>query len=193
MARIVVMGPSGSGKSTVGSALAERIGARFIDADDLHPLTNVEKMAAGIPLDDADRMPWLAVVGAALHDSTHVVVACSALKRAYRDAIRDQAPGAFFAELAVSREVLQERVRTRDDHFMPTSLVDSQLEAWEKLEQDEPGVSIDEAAGVEHAVALIAQALDGDRLRRREFSPCGSRSGRGRTGRRTSRPQRTPS
>ena len=159
MARIVVMGPSGSGKSTVGSALAERIGARFIDADDLHPLTNVEKMAAGIPLDDADRMPWLAVVGAALNDSPHIVIACSALKRAYRDAIRAEASGASFAELAVSRAVLEERVRTRGDHFMPTSLVASQLEAWEPLDADEAGISIEETAGVDRAVALIAEAL----------------------------------
>jgi gluconokinase len=158
MARIVVMGPSGSGKSTVGSALADRMGARFVDADDLHPLTNVEKMAAGIPLDDADRMPWLAVVGAALRDSHHIVVACSALKRTYRDAIRDQAPGAFFAELSVSRGVLQERVRTRGDHFMPTSLVDSQLETWEKLEDDEVGVSVGESASVNHAAELIEEA-----------------------------------
>lgn len=158
MARIVVMGPSGSGKSTVGSALAKRMGARFVDADDLHPLTNVEKMAAGIPLDDADRMPWLAVVGAALHGSHHIVVACSALKRTYRDAIRDQAPEAFFAELSVSRDVLQERVRTRGDHFMPTSLVDSQLETWEKLEDDEAGVSIGESASVDHAAVLIEEA-----------------------------------
>lgn len=160
MTRIVVMGPSGSGKSTVGRALAEHIGARFIDADDLHPLTNVEKMAAGIPLDDPDRMPWLALVGAALQADAHIVIACSALKRAYRDAIRAQAPAAFFAELAVSRAVLEERVRTRGDHFMPTSLVVSQLQTWEPLEADESGVRVDETADVAQAVALIAEAVE---------------------------------
>lgn len=162
MTRIVVMGPSGSGKSTVGAALAERIGARFIDADDLHPLTNIEKMAAGIPLEDPDRMPWLALVGAALQNADHIVIACSALKRSYRDAIRAEAPEAFFAELAVSRAVLEERVRTRGDHFMPTSLVESQLQTWEPLELDETGVRVDESADVDEAVAVIDAAVRGD-------------------------------
>lgn len=159
MARIVVMGPSGSGKSTVGAALAERLGARFVDADDLHPLTNIEKMAAGIPLDDPDRMPWLALVGAALRESAHIVIACSALKRSYRDAIRDEAPVAFFAELAVSRAVLEERVRNRGGHFMPTSLVDSQLRTWEPLGPDEAGVSVDESSSIDEAVVRIAEAV----------------------------------
>ena len=159
MTRIVVMGPSGSGKSTVGAALAERLGALFVDADDLHPLTNIEKMAAGIPLDDPDRMPWLALVGAALQDSAHIVIACSALKRSYRDAIRDEAPTAFFAELAVSRAVLEDRVRNRGDHFMPTSLVESQLQAWEPLEADEQGVSVDASASIDEAVARIVEAV----------------------------------
>lgn len=158
--RIVVMGPSGSGKSTVGRSLAERIGARFIDADDLHPLTNVEKMAAGIPLDDADRMPWLAVVGAALSDADHIVIACSALRRVYRDAIRAKAPDAFFAELAVSRSALEARVRSRGDHFMPASLVESQLQTWEPLEADERGISVDESADVEAATSIISEATE---------------------------------
>ena len=158
--RIVVMGPSGSGKSTVGRALAERIGARFVDADDLHPLTNVEKMAAGIPLDDADRMPWLAVVGAALSDADHIVIACSALRRVYRDAIRAQAPDAFFAELSVSRAALEARVRSRGDHFMPASLVESQLQTWEPLESDERGISVDESADVEAATSIISEATE---------------------------------
>ena len=158
--RIVVMGPSGSGKSTVGRSLAERIGARFIDADDLHPLTNVEKMAAGIPLDDADRMPWLAVVGAALGDADHIVIACSALRRVYRDAIRAQAPDAFFAELSVSRAALEARVRSRGDHFMPASLVESQLQTWEPLESDERGISVDESADVDAATSIISEATE---------------------------------
>lgn len=158
--RIVVMGPSGSGKSTVGRSVAERIGARFIDADDLHPLTNVEKMAAGIPLDDADRMPWLAVVGAALSDADDIVIACSALRRSYRDAIRAQAPDAFFAELSVSRAALEARVRSRGDHFMPASLVESQLQTWEPLQDDERGISVDESADVEEATSIISEATE---------------------------------
>lgn len=158
--RIVVMGPSGSGKSTVGRSLAERLGARFLDADDLHPLTNVEKMAAGIPLDDADRMPWLAVVGTALSDADHIVIACSALRRSYRDAIRAQAPDAFFAELSVSRAALEARVRSRGDHFMPASLVESQLQTWEPLQADELGISVDESADVEEATSIISEATE---------------------------------
>ncbi|GGM55241.1 gluconokinase [Microbacterium saperdae] len=160
MTRIVVMGPSGSGKSTVGRALADRLAVRFIDADDLHPQANVEKMAAGVPLDDTDRMPWLALVGTALNEADDIVIACSALKRAYRDAIRSQAPDAFFAELSVSRAVLQARVSSRGDHFMPTSLVDSQLQTWEPLEHDEAGVRVDESADVDQATAIIRDALE---------------------------------
>lgn len=160
MARIVVMGPSGSGKSTIGRALAERLAFRFIDADDLHPRANVVKMAVGIPLDDADRMPWLALVGTALNDADDTVIACSALKRAYRDAIRSQAPDTFFAELSVSRAVLQARVSSRGDHFMPTSLVDSQLETWEPLERDELGIRVGESADVDQATAIICDALE---------------------------------
>lgn len=157
--RIVVMGPSGSGKSTVGAALAESLEARFMDGDDLHPLTNVEKMAAGIALDDEDRMPWLRVVGRTLAAETHIVVACSALRRRYRDAIRAEAPDAFFVELGVTRETLARRLGGRPDHFMPASLLDSQLDAWEPLTGDEPGVRVDAALPLVQEVAAIRKAL----------------------------------
>ncbi|WP_226531678.1 gluconokinase [Microbacterium paraoxydans] len=156
--RIVVMGPSGCGKSTVGRALADRIGARFIDADDLHPLSNVEKMAAGVPLDDEDRMPWLALVGRTLQREDRIVVACSALRRVYRDTIRTEAPEAFFAELVVDRTALEERVRSRADHFMPPALLASQLQTLEPLQGDEPGVRV-ERTDVAQSVALIAQTV----------------------------------
>lgn len=156
--RIVVMGPSGSGKSTVGYALAESLGAEFVDGDDLHPAQNVAKMAAGVPLDDRDRMPWLGVVGRTLQRSDRIVIACSALKRTYREAIRAEAPDTFFAELAVSRAVLAERVRSRAAHFMPAALLDSQLLTLEPLHADERGIRVDESAGVLQAVALIAEA-----------------------------------
>ncbi|WP_144882491.1 gluconokinase [Microbacterium paraoxydans] len=157
--RIVVMGPSGSGKSTVGAALAEDLGARFVDGDDLHPLTNVEKMAAGIALDDEDRMPWLRVVGRTLAAEAHIVVACSALRRRYRDAIRAEAPDAVFVELGVPRETLARRVGGRSDHFMPASLLDSQLDAWEPLTDDESGLRVDAALPLRREVAAIQKAL----------------------------------
>lgn len=157
--RIVVMGPSGSGKSTVGAALAEGLGARFVDGDDLHPLTNVEKMAAGTPLDDADRMPWLRVVGRTLVGEARVVVACSALRRRYRDAIRSEAPDAFFVELHVAQEKLTQRLGGRSDHFMPASLLDSQLDAWEPLTDDESGIQVDAGLPLVQEVATIRKAL----------------------------------
>lgn len=155
--RIVVMGPSGCGKSTVGLALAERLGARFIDADDLHPITNVDKMAAGVPLDDDDRMPWLGVVGRALQADDRVVIACSALRRRYRDAIRAEAPEAYFAELTVDRAELAERMRARSDHFMPPALLDSQLRTLESLGADEEGVRV-ATGSVDACVAAIVAA-----------------------------------
>lgn len=156
--RIVVMGPSGSGKSTVGACLAETLGARFIDGDDLHPAANVRKMAAGIPLDDRDREPWLRLVGETLQGEERIVIACSALKRVYRDLIRAQAPETFFAELAIGRAVLEERMRLRADHFMPPALLDSQLQTLESLEADEHGIRVDETADVRTASAAIAAA-----------------------------------
>lgn len=156
--RIVVMGPSGSGKSTVGRAIALATGAAFVDGDDLHPDANVAKMAAGVPLQDDDRMPWLRAVGERLREEADIVIACSALKRSYRDVIRAEAPDAFFAELSVGRETLAERMRTRGEHFMPTSLLDSQLSTLESLDADEPGVRVDESAGVDEAAAVIVRA-----------------------------------
>lgn len=157
--RIVVMGPSGSGKSTVGAFLAGTLGARFVDGDDLHPAANVRKMAAGTPLDDSDREPWLRLVGATLQTEERIVVACSALRRVYRDVIRTEAPETFFAELAIGRAVLEARMRLRVDHFMPAALLESQLQTLESLEADEQGIRIDAAADVRTAAALIAAAV----------------------------------
>jgi len=143
--RVVVMGVSGSGKSTVGRALAEARGVPFLDADDLHPEANVAKMTAGIPLTDEDRGPWLEAVGAWLAERSDGVVACSALKRAYRDVLRASAPDARFVHLAADRAVVAERISHRREggHFMPPSLLHSQYADLEPLGADELGLTID--------------------------------------------------
>ncbi len=141
---IVVMGASGCGKSTVGRALAERLGRPFVDADDLHPAANVAKMAAGRPLDDEDRVPWLIDVGTWLAGQpSGGVAACSALRRSYRDLLRSRAPMTVFLHLAGDQAVLEERVSGRAGHFMPAALVASQLAALEPLGDDEAGLAVD--------------------------------------------------
>ncbi len=137
-APVVVMGVSGSGKSTVGAALAQRLRVPFIDADTLHPAANIAKMAAGEPLDDDDRYPWLERVGewlAAQRDGA--VVSCSALKRKYRDQLRAHCPGVEFVHLSGSAELIGGRLATRTDHFMPAALLRSQLDTLEPLGPDE--------------------------------------------------------
>lgn len=155
------MGVSGAGKSTVGAALAARIGAAFIDADSLHPPANVQKMAAGTPLTDEDRWPWLQLVGAALaaESGSGIVVACSALKRVYRDAIRAVAPSTAFVLLNVATPVLRVRMTLRPGHFMPASLLTSQLETLEPLQQDEIGLAMNSDEGVEATVERISVQL----------------------------------
>jgi gluconokinase len=158
--RIVVMGVSGAGKSTVGMELARLLGIDFEDADALHPETNVAKMAAGTPLTDADRAPWLFAVGGLLAASQHgLVVACSALKRVYRDAIRAAAPDTVFVLLSVPRAELSDRVANRPGHFMPVSLLDSQLETLEPLEADESGVVVDSEGGVTATAERVLERL----------------------------------
>lgn len=134
--QFIVMGVSGSGKSTVGQMLAERWDVPFIEGDTLHSTTSVAKMAAGVPLDDADRFPWLDRVGEAMTTAAAsgrgAVVSCSALKLAYRDRLRATAgPHLRFAMLDLRREVLETRMGERVGHYMPTSLLDSQLRTLE--------------------------------------------------------------
>ena len=158
--QVIVMGVSGCGKTTIGDLVARELGVRFLDGDSLHPVENVTKMAAGTPLTDEDRWPWLAIVGGELAAAggDGLVLACSALRRSYRDAIRAQAPDTVFLHLHGSKEVLGSRLEGRSGHFMPAALLDSQLATLEPLQDDERGVVVDIAAPVP---AVLAGALAG--------------------------------
>ena len=154
------MGVSAVGKSTVGSALAERLGIPFLDADDLHDPAAVASMAAGIPLSDAERMPWLGRVGIALAEQTGgAVIACSSLARRYRDAIRPTAPGAVFVHLAAPADVLAIRAGAREGHFMPATLLASQLAALDPLGTDEEGFAVDASLTVDDLVTAAVVGL----------------------------------
>lgn len=140
---VVVMGVQGIGKSTIGSLLAARLGLPFVDGDRLHPPRNIELMAAGIPLQDEDREPWLRSVGEVL--AAHpdgVVVACSALKREYRDILRSYATDLYIVEPWGPIEVVQERVRSRTHDYMPPELLQSQYDTLEPLAADERGIRV---------------------------------------------------
>lgn len=162
MSRVaVVMGVAGAGKSTVARSLAERQGWDFAEGDDLHPARNVAKMAAGQPLTDADRQPWLEAVAqwidkqiAAERDG---VIACSALKRGYRDRLRR--PAVVFVYLAVDRDELRRRLERRTGHFMPASLLDSQLADLEEPGADEHAITVDAGGAPARTVALITAQL----------------------------------
>lgn len=151
---VVVMGVSGSGKSTVGTAVSQEARVPYADADDFHPVENINKMRAGLPLDDDDRRPWLDAVGKWL--GTHFdggVMSCSALKRSYRDQLRNHVPELEFLYLQGSREVIADRQQHRHGHFMPTSLLTSQLATLEPLAPDEAGYTVDIDQPVDAVVA----------------------------------------
>ncbi|PPF68318.1 gluconokinase [Clavibacter michiganensis] len=163
---VIVMGVSGSGKSTVGDLLAQDAGVPFIDGDDLHSESARRKMAEGHALDDDDRRPWLEGIGRVLADRPEggPVVACSALKRSYRDILRAAAPDVAFVHLAGDHDLLAERLGHREGHFMPGSLLASQLRTLEPLGDDERGVTLDIADDpVALADAAVRELLPGGR------------------------------
>ena len=141
------MGVSGCGKSSIGQRLADALKVPFIEGDSFHSIQNVAKMAAGTPLTDEDRADWLQAlkdqIRAAHQNNTGLVLSCSALKRRYRDLLRAGDPGLRFAHLAGSRELIATRMQARTGHYMPLSLLDSQLAALEPLEADEAGLTLD--------------------------------------------------
>lgn len=157
------MGVTGCGKSTVGMRLAHDLKAQFRDGDDLHSAAAVAKMAAGIPLTDEDRWPWLDAVASWLGTQERGIIACSALKRVYRDCIRDVAgESVVFVHLDAPQSVLEPRVRRRaelDGHFAPAGLLDSQYAALEKLDADEKGGRVAVQDYSPEGAALIARAI----------------------------------
>ena len=158
--RFVVMGVSGVGKTQVGLALAQALGARFIEGDDLHPESNRAKMAGGTPLVDEDRWPWLDRVAATLAEGASPVVgACSALRRRYRDRLRAGTPGLVMLHLSGDPALVGERLRARKGHFMPPALLRSQFDTLEPLDADEPGFAVRVERPIEEIVADLLKGI----------------------------------
>lgn len=160
---LVIMGVSGSGKSTVALAIRERLGWAFAEGDDFHPQANVDKMAAGFPLNDADRRPWLEALAAWTreHDDAGrpTIVSCSALKRSYRDILRTGGEHTFFVHLVGDKGLLLQRMSSRE-HFMPPTLLESQLDTLEPLAPDEAGKVVDVANPPDRIARLVLAQLD---------------------------------
>ena len=157
---VVVMGVTGSGKTTVGTVLAHQLGVPFADADDFHTPEMKAKMASGQPLDDDDRAPWLRRLAGWLADHPHgCVLACSALKRRYRDVLRSGSPQLAFLHLAGAPTVASERVAHRRNHYMPASLVGSQYADLEPLQPAEFGVQVDFTLGPERIVTNFLEQI----------------------------------
>ncbi|MDO8902194.1 MAG: gluconokinase [Phenylobacterium sp.] len=166
---LLVMGVSGAGKTTIAKALAERLGWAFLDADDLHPPANHAKMAMGAALDDEDRRPWLAAVAAWIAarqtEACPAVVACSALKRTYRDQLRRAAADLQIVFIRAEPELLAERLRRRRGHFMPPSLLASQFATLEPPAPEEGAVDIDAAQALPEIIDAVVSEMVAHRRR----------------------------
>lgn len=171
---IVVMGVSGTGKSTIADAIAAQLPGTLVEGDSFHPQSNIDKMAAGQPLDDDDRRPWLQSLAqeiARLDGEGHTgVIACSGLRRIYRDWLREGVEQLFFVHLDTDYEVLVKRMRERTGHFMPASLLESQLATLEPLQDDELGAVVDVRHSPQDVVRLSLAALTEAGLAPREDS-----------------------
>ncbi len=161
--QLVVMGVSGSGKSTVAALLASRTGCALADGDDFHTASSIARMAAGSPLDDSLRAPWLAAIASWLAERAAggecAVVSCSALTRAYREVLRGGGPDVCMVHLAGPQDLVAQRLATRQGHFMPLELLDSQYAVLEPLDTDEPGITVDLAHTPEQIADEVLRAL----------------------------------
>jgi len=160
------MGVSGCGKSTVAGLLARRLSCDLVEGDDLHPAENVAKMTAGVPLTDADRLPWLRRIAAWIADRADTgrdgVVTCSALKRSYRDLLRGPGNGVLFVYLRGTKEVIGQRLAARHGHYMPPSLLDSQFADLEPPGPDEPAIAVDIGPSPHEMVRQVLHAIGAD-------------------------------
>ncbi|GAA4612295.1 gluconokinase [Actinoallomurus liliacearum] len=158
---VLIMGVSGSGKTTIGAMLAGRLGWKYAEADDFHPPANVEKMHAGVPLTDEDRWPWLRAIGAWMHEQdAPAVVTCSALKRKYRDVLRESRPDLHLVYLDGSKELIGGRLAARHGHFFPRQLLDSQFADLETPAPDENALIVSIDQSIETIVEEIHRRLD---------------------------------
>lgn len=161
---IVVMGISGSGKTTIATRLAERLRWVFAEADEFHPAANIEKMSAGTPLTDEDRWPWLDAMQAWMTEQAQAgrstVVTCSALKRSYRDVLTQAEGTTSFVHLIGDTNLILDRMKTRTGHFMPQSLLPSQISTLEPLEPDEHGVKIENTGTPDEVTERVVSELD---------------------------------
>ena len=161
--RVVVMGVSGCGKTSVGRRIAQALGLDFVEGDDLHPPRNVALMAAGTPLTDADRIDWLSAIAgrlaAARAAGQGLVVSCSALKRSYRDRLRQDCPGLRFVHLHGDVDLLRRRLAARTGHYMPATLLDSQLATLEPPGPDEGVIDVDISGTGDQVAATVLARL----------------------------------
>lgn len=162
---IIIMGICGCGKTTIGERLAKKTGRKFIDADDLHPRNNIEKMASGQPLDDEDRQPWLENIRDLLYSleskNERTVIACSALKKNYRDQLRKGHENLTFLFLDGGRKLILKRMRKRKEHFMKVNMIESQLKILERPDHEQQTLVVSICGSIDEVVERSTQALNG--------------------------------